>query len=269
MRAVAKYAWLLAAVGATAALGYFATYRWWESINNLFLLLPGIDKVAHFVIGFVIWVVLFRGLKVARIASGLRARLLIASVATVAIVLADEFSQTFASNRTVDLQDPLSGLAGAGLALALFGLCAWNRRIPVAVGALAVVAWTTSATYVRSQYFFEGILLEREARYEEAYERYKLALSVAPDVPAIYNNIAWLCIEYLERDFDKAIEWARTGVELDPSDYNVRDTLGWAYYKTGDLHQALHHVEIAARLAPDNPVIAEHLDELRRATGRR
>jgi tetratricopeptide (TPR) repeat protein len=258
---------LLLTLGVVVALASALVYSSWPLIDYLFLSWPGLDKVAHFLGGAVLWSLTFWGQRFALRRFALPVQVSIAFGLTTVIVVGDELLQSFSSARTVDWQDPASGLAGAVFAFAIFSFSLRRAFAFLAALALMIVVGTARSTYVRDHLFFEGIILERQSRHEEAYERYKLALLAAPESAAIYNSIAWLCLEYLRRDYVQALKWAQTGVQLDQDDPNVRDTLGWAYYKNGRIDLALREVSIAANQAPNDRIIQEHLEIIQAAVG--
>jgi tetratricopeptide (TPR) repeat protein len=244
-------------------LGWTLVYVEWPTLDRLFLRFAGADKLVHFIAGAGLWAVAFWTQRWVLGASAQRARALIATTVTVALVFGDEYSQSFFSERTLDWMDPLSGLAGMAFAIVCGGLFRPPAGMMVAAASLCVVAFTARASYVENHYFFEGILLERAGQYEQAYERYRRGLE-RPHPPAgLYNNIAWLCLNALNRDYESALKWARRGVELAPEDPNVRDTLAWAYYKNGDLAAAWEHVLQAVEAAPEHAVIQDHMRIIR------
>jgi tetratricopeptide (TPR) repeat protein len=246
---------------------YAVVYGAWGSINDVLLTFAGIDKIIHFLAGAAIWCVCHFALLRWKSQWSQGVRVAIAFAATAAIVVADELSQSLSSQRTVELLDPLSGLAGSVVAFAVAAHSTWLARIAWAALPLSIVGWAAYDTYERNHFYFEGILLEREARYEEAYARFQLALTAAPDNAAIYNSLSWLCLEFLQRDYDKALDWALQGVALDPDNADLIDTLGWAFYKNGQLAPALEHVARAAEIDPDHPLIRVHLELLRAEYG--
>jgi tetratricopeptide (TPR) repeat protein len=250
------------AVVALTAVAYFAIYRECKSIDHLFLSLAGIDMVVHFVVGGLIWALSRYALLRLKPGWSATARVVTAFAVTAAIVGADELSQSFSSVRTVDIVDPLSGLAGSFVAA--LAVSTWRARFVWATAPLLFVGWAVYDTHQTNHHFFEGILLEREAKYEEAYESYLLALEASPGNAQIYNSLAWVCLEFLQR-YDIALDWALQGNALNPNDSDLLDTLGWAYYKNGQLAPALELVSRAAELDPEHPIIQEHLEVLRAA----
>jgi tetratricopeptide (TPR) repeat protein len=246
---------------------YAVVYGAWGSINDVLLTFAGIDKVIHFLAGAAIWCLCHFAFSRWKPHWNTRVRSGAAFVLTAAIVVADELSQSLSAERTLEILDPISGVAGCVTAFAAVASSTWRARIALAALPLAIVGWTAHYSYERNHYYFEGILLERQNKYEEAYARFQLALTAAPNNAAIYNSLAWLCLEFLQRDYDKALDWALQGVALDSANADLLDTLGWAFYKNGQLAPALEYVTRAAELDPDHPLIREHLELLRAEYG--
>jgi Tfp pilus assembly protein PilF len=60
-------------------------------------------------------------------------------------------------------------------------------------------------------------------------------------------------------DLDKAHSLIQKAVKLKPNDGYIRDSLGWFYYKTGQIQKALVEVKKAFSLVNSDVVIAKHL----------
>lgn len=253
---------------AVAAGAYLAIKLFWPALSNLFFMFPGLDKVLHFLGGAVlVLLLLYVGSRIWKHVP-LRRRMVIALSIAGVIILADEAAQTLTVYRSIDWRDPLSGAAGAAAASIWILTGRAATRFAVTFAALLAVSWSAFQTYSEDHLFYEGILLERQQDYEAAYERYQQAVREGRPNSGLYNNIAWLCLEALGRDFERALEWAKRGVELDPEEPNVRDTLGWAYYRLGDLESAYEHVALAYEQSPDNRVIREHYELIVEELGR-
>jgi tetratricopeptide (TPR) repeat protein len=102
------------------------------------------------------------------------------------------------------------------------------------------------------------IALERLGRAEEVRATYKRILGVDPDNALAANNLASL---YLRdgTDLSEALRLAQLAVDRAPGSGAAKDTLGWAYYKTGHYEQAARVLEEAHRLLPDAPEVVYHL----------
>jgi tetratricopeptide (TPR) repeat protein len=81
---------------------------------------------------------------------------------------------------------------------------------------------------------------------------------------AMLNNLAWAYGEL--GDYDRAIPLARRAWSLDRSSPATADTLGWLLVKSGrGKAEGLLLLEQAARAAPGDVAIRQHLDAARRA----
>lgn len=106
-------------------------------------------------------------------------------------------------------------------------------------------------------YFFQATVLELEGRKEAAVERHKKALEYSPDYVPSLNNLAYLYTEGYG-PLEKAVEMAQKAKKSAPRDGRVSDTLGWAYYKTGNYDEALKNFKEAVYYLPDEAAIHYH-----------
>jgi len=60
----------------------------------------------------------------------------------------------------------------------------------------------------------------------------------------------------------------RRAVEQRPDDGYIVDSLGWAYFRTGNYDEAVKNLERAVELKPDDPTINDHLGDAYAKTGR-
>lgn len=79
-----------------------------------------------------------------------------------------------------------------------------------------------------------------------------------PDNPHALNFLGYSYIENNE-NFDEAYKLISHAVKLRPEDGYVRDSMGWYYYKIGDLKKALIEVKKAFEKVKNDVVIAKHL----------
>mgnify|MGYP001793240144 CR=1 FL=1 len=78
------------------------------------------------------------------------------------------------------------------------------------------------------------------------------------------NNLASLLLE--RQEYDKALEIA-TNFEGTQNPY-FADTLGWAYFKAGNVEQAMRYIRIALNGLEDNPDVLYHAASIDAAQGR-
>jgi len=107
------------------------------------------------------------------------------------------------------------------------------------------------------QYYLAS-LYEKDNRFNESRELIQKMLVKNPDNPHALNFLGY---SLLERgiELNKAFEYISKAVALRPNDGYIRDSLGWYYYKTGQLQKALSEIKKAWQLVKTDVVISRHL----------
>ncbi|BAV33900.1 hypothetical protein SCL_1595 [Sulfuricaulis limicola] len=100
---------------------------------------------------------------------------------------------------------------------------------------------------------------ERTRNFKEAIAAYERILSKNPNVHVAANNLAALLVDH--QGDAESLKKARTLVEhFDTSSQPAfRDTLGWVYYKSGDLEKAVSILQNVVKQAPNVSVFRYHL----------
>jgi tetratricopeptide (TPR) repeat protein len=117
-------------------------------------------------------------------------------------------------------------------------------------------------------YAIKGYIFESQGKLKEAEENYLLALNVDPNNDLAANNLAYLLAE-AGRDLQTALRYAQGVRKRHPEDPPVADTLGWVYYKLGNLVLAKEQAEFATSKLPDHGVFQYHLGVIYRAANDR
>ena len=86
-------------------------------------------------------------------------------------------------------------------------------------------------------------------------------LAIDPDNGAALNFVGYTWADN-NVHLEKALEYIKRAAELMPDDGYVRDSLGWVYYKIGDLEQAIVELEKASEMVDSDPIIKEHLGDV-------
>jgi tetratricopeptide (TPR) repeat protein len=117
-------------------------------------------------------------------------------------------------------------------------------------------------------YFARGSSLERLDRWPEAQSDLELALALSPDEPTVLNYLGY---SWLDRglELDKAKTLIERAAQLQPNDGFIIDSLGWAYFQSGDLKRAVAALERAVQLKPQDATINEHLGDAYWRAGRK
>ncbi len=110
---------------------------------------------------------------------------------------------------------------------------------------------------IQHQYYLAG-LYEKVSDYESSTSMIMEMIEKDPK-----NAHAWNFIGYsmLERGVEpaEALPYIEKAIQLSPDDGYIRDSLGWYYFKTGRMKEALKELNHAFAKVPDDVVIAKHL----------
>jgi tetratricopeptide (TPR) repeat protein len=97
-----------------------------------------------------------------------------------------------------------------------------------------------------------------QKQYKEAVDYYEKALELDEN-----NTTAMNCLGYIladtNRDIARGLRLCRKAVDRAPQNAAYLDSLGWAYYKSGDTQESRMWLRRAFELAPHNSVIRAHM----------
>jgi tetratricopeptide (TPR) repeat protein len=116
-------------------------------------------------------------------------------------------------------------------------------------------------------YYYRGIARERSDQWELAEADFKKALQMEADQPFVLNYLAYTWVTK-KQNLDQALDMLKKAVDLRPEDGFIVDSLGWAYYMTGDYAKAVEYLENAVEFEPTDSEINEHLGDAYWKTGR-
>jgi Flp pilus assembly protein TadD len=106
-----------------------------------------------------------------------------------------------------------------------------------------------------------GVFYETTGRFEESIRYMEMVLKLEPDNSEALNFIGY---SYADRGIklDFAEQAIKKALELKPGNGYIIDSLGWVYFKKGNLALAEKYLKEATALSPGDPTIAEHLGEV-------
>ena len=116
-------------------------------------------------------------------------------------------------------------------------------------------------------YFLRGVGYEKLGRMAETEADLRQALALSPDEPNVLNYLGYLYLDQ-QRNLDEARRLISRAVELRPDDGFIIDSLGWAYFMSGQYEDAVRHLEQAVAVEPGDPTINEHLGDAYWQVGR-
>jgi hypothetical protein len=119
------------------------------------------------------------------------------------------------------------------------------------------------------QLFKYGILLERNGKIKSSEKIIQKSLDISNNsYPYILNYLAYLWVDN-NRNLDKAEKMLIKAVEdSNYQDGAIIDSLGWLYFKKGELQLAEKWITDAYKLEPSEPEIIDHLSQVYKKQGR-
>lgn len=118
-----------------------------------------------------------------------------------------------------------------------------------------------------SVYFVRAMALDELGDWEKAEADLKKALEYRPDNPHVLNYLAYTWADR-NVNLQQAHEMLVRALALAPSDPYITDSLGWVYYRRGDVVQAIALLERAVSLKPYDPTLNDHLGDAYEKAGR-
>ncbi len=112
--------------------------------------------------------------------------------------------------------------------------------------------------YSEGHEYYLASLYEKIKDFDKARGIVQEILDKNPENAHALNFLGYSLLENGE-DMAKAYELIKKAVKLEPNDGYIRDSLGWYYFKTGQLDKALSEVKKAFELVSNDVVIAKHL----------
>ena len=116
-------------------------------------------------------------------------------------------------------------------------------------------------------HYARGVALDRSGRWPEAEKEFLESLKTLSEEPLILNYLGYSWIDRGE-NIERAYAMVSRAVELRPDDGFIRDSLGWAEFRTGKFEKAVITLELAIEMQPIDPVINEHLGDAYWQVGR-
>jgi tetratricopeptide (TPR) repeat protein len=117
-------------------------------------------------------------------------------------------------------------------------------------------------------YYYRGICEERSKQWPKAEADMRKALELQADQPHVLNYLGYSWVDQ-GVNLDEGMKMIKRAVEQRPDDGYIVDSLGWAYYRTGNYDEAVKNLERAIDLKPEDPTINDHLGDAYWHVGRK
>ena len=133
-------------------------------------------------------------------------------------------------------------------------------------GDLAVAAEVLKTGIRRGQdkellYYALGLIYDRAGQFENSMRAMRQILKLNPKNASAMNYIGY---SYADRgiNLDEALDLLQKAMALKPDDGYITDSLGWVYFRRGDIDQASTYAQKAYVLTRGEATITEHLGDI-------
>jgi tetratricopeptide (TPR) repeat protein len=105
-----------------------------------------------------------------------------------------------------------------------------------------------------------GTVYERKGEVQKSLEKMRAVLDVNPDNANAMNFIAYTLADR-GMDYEEAEKLLTRALELKPDTAAYLDSLGWMFFRRGEMSKAVETLERATEVSPGEPTIEEHLGD--------
>lgn len=117
-------------------------------------------------------------------------------------------------------------------------------------------------------WMLKGSSLAQHGDWENGRTALRKAVELGPEQPTALNYLGYSMLEHRE-NVPEALRLIAKASSLRPEDTAITDSLGWAYFLSGDYEKAVTTLEKAVDLEPVEPTISEHLGDAYWRAGRK
>ncbi|HEV2882993.1 MAG TPA: tetratricopeptide repeat protein [Pyrinomonadaceae bacterium] len=142
-----------------------------------------------------------------------------------------------------------------------------GKEAVVAARKLLELAPPTQPQLVAQALIMLASAQERAGDPKGAEESLRRILSKTPNDATALNNLGYFLTERGERLPD-ALDMIKRAVKAEPTNPNYLDSLGWVYFKLGQLDEAERYLNDAARRNTRSSTVHEHLGDLYQKRGK-
>jgi tetratricopeptide (TPR) repeat protein len=97
-----------------------------------------------------------------------------------------------------------------------------------------------------------------QKQYKQAVAFYEQALELDKDNPTAMNGLGYVLVD-ANLDIPRGLRFCRKAVDRKPQSAAYLDSLGWAYFKNGEVQEARVWLRRALDIAPHHPEIRSHM----------
>ena len=115
--------------------------------------------------------------------------------------------------------------------------------------------------------FMRGAMFEKMKNFDAAEAAFRKVLDANPKNASALNYLGYMLADRNVR-LPEALKLIGEAVELDPNNGAYLDSLGWVYFRMGDLDQAENYLERAIEKFSKDPTVHDHLGDVYFRQGR-
>lgn len=108
-------------------------------------------------------------------------------------------------------------------------------------------------------YSIYSFVLYKKGNLKESLRYLDMAAELEPENPNVLNSLGFIKAESGE-DLDRAAELCKEAVQKKPDQPAYLDSLGWVYFKMGQVNAAKNYISRAFQLSKGHKVIKGHLN---------
>jgi tetratricopeptide (TPR) repeat protein len=109
--------------------------------------------------------------------------------------------------------------------------------------------------------FMRGAMYEKMKKFDAAETEFRKVLDLNPKNASALNYLGYMLADRNVRVSD-ALNYIKQAIELDPNNGAYLDSLGWAYYRSGDLPKAEEYLRRAVEQTAKDPTVHDHLGDV-------
>jgi len=109
--------------------------------------------------------------------------------------------------------------------------------------------------------FMRAAMFEKRKDYDAAEKEFRRVLEINPKNASALNYLGYMLADRNVR-LPEALQMIRQAVDLDPNNGAYLDSLGWVYYRTGELDKAEEYLKSAIERFSKDPTVHDHLGDV-------
>jgi len=110
-------------------------------------------------------------------------------------------------------------------------------------------------------HFRLGVDYDKQGDRQASIRQMKRVIQLDPSHTSALNYLGYTYAE-MGVELDQAEKMVLRALKNEPNDGYITDSLGWIYFKKGQLKQAITTMKKAVSLLPDDPTILEHMGDV-------